>query len=671
MNARRNKLLSAIKNAERHVNSNDKLGSLSKHQDDHSKVQPRSKLARMTGKTDLTLNRKPLLARVGVKNRPTYDLLADGVLGQESENYQPKISVRDSNNDVSTLVAQRLKNLRERTLNKISSDANMSENTFFGFESDGTPIWSSVVSGAREIDDKQHYLSEKPASTTHHHSTQIPVVVNWPKELLFSTHNTFKTWCTVSENKRATQLAEQVVDFTQQSLNPLIIVGDSGTGKSHLLNAIGQSILIRADKTVFIIRGEELPNVLSNNLSWTDVFAHASVLLIDDIDEHFADDDVMNQIGKMVDTALNLNVHVVVTCTNSVDNWPASKIWDLLRSGVRTVLNPVGAGSLLLYARRLAMQKSIVLSDEQLALLVTSGELGWRNTKNAMDKVESAITHGAQLVDSIDVYKVINDIQSDEEEVAAELASESVEDIATRLINSVVDVVYSDNHLGGIEINSELPELSDDYEPPELDIAALSEAETDFVQSHIRTTLDDLTPEAPSVIDINDRDKHLVAKMTRIIQKDHTLAADILTELDVGIDNKIDQSNQAISAETGQLVDLEARLLDLANRTSDASMEGLIGIADELRALEHELVSIDPNRGELPEFLEDDITDTLESFVPEGEWDINESQVSVDDLLIDESVKIPIEGVLEPHPEGVKQTSTLTPVANVLSGEEE
>ena len=671
MNARRNKLLSAIKNAERHVNSKDKSGSLSKHQDSRSQVQPRSKLARMTGKTELALNRKPLLARVGVKNRPTYDLLADGVLGQESENYQPKISVGDSNNDVSTLVAQRLKNLRERTLNKISSDANMSENTFFGFESDGTPIWSSVVSGAREIDDKQHHLSEPPASITHHHSTHIPVVVDWPKELPFSTHNTFKTWCTVSENKRATQLAEQVVDFTQQSLNPLIIIGDSGTGKSHLLNAIGQSILLRADQTVFFVRGKELPKELSNNLSWTDVFAHASVLLIDDIDEHLVDDDVMNHIGRMVDTALNLNIHVVVTCTNSVDNWPASKIWDLLRSGVKTMLNPVGAGSLLLYARRLAMQKSIVLSDEQLALLVTSGEVGWRNTKNAMDKVESAINHGAQLIDSIDVYKLINDIQSDEEEVAAELASESVEDIATRLINSVVDVVYSDNHLGGIEINSELPELSDDYEPPELDIAALSEVETDFVESHIRTTLDDLTPEAPSVIDINDRDKHLVAKMTRIIQKDHTLAADILTELDVGIDNKIDQSNQTISAETEQLVDLEARLLDLANRTSDASMEGLIGIADELRALEHELVTIDPNRGELPEFLDDDITDTLESFVPDGEWDVNESQVSVDDLLIDESVKIPIEGFLEPHPEGVKQTSTLTPVAVVLSGEEE
>jgi energy-coupling factor transporter ATP-binding protein EcfA2 len=475
----------------------------------------------------------------------------------------------------------------------------------------------------------------------------------------------------VSENKRATQLAEQVVDYTQETLNPLIIIGDSGTGKSHLLNAIGQSIMGRSDHSIYFIRGDELSKVLSQDHSWTDVFAQSSLLLIDDIDQSLENIDVSNALGAMIDAALNMNVHVVISSQSSPDSWPASKLWNLLRSGVKTIINPVGAGSLMLYARRLAIQKSIILNDEQLAVIVTSGDIGWRSTKNAVDKIESAVNSGIQLIDSIDVYKLMNDIQSDGEETVTVLQTESVEDIANRLISSVVDVVYSDQKFGGIEINSTLPELTDDYQPPEFDVKSLEQSQRDFVQSHIDTTLDDLTPEAPSIIDVNDRDKHLIAKMTRIIDKDHSIAADILTDLDMGIDAKLTKSNELISDDTELLVDLEGKLLNLAERTSNASIEGLIGIADELRALEHELVAIDTDRAELPEFIEDEGEDRLDSFVPDSDWNINSSEVSADDLIEGESTIIPIQGVLEPHPEGALRSSTVTPVGAVLSGEEE
>ena len=355
---------------------------------------------------------------------------------------------------------------------------------------------------------------------------------------------------------------------------------------------------------------------------------------------------------------------------SSPDSWPASKLWDLLRSGVKTIINPVGAGSLLLYARRLAMQKSIVLNDEQLALIVTSGNVGWRSTKNAIDKVEASMISGIQVVDSIDVYKIMNDIQSDDEETVTELETESVEDIANRLISSVVDVVYSDQELGGIEIKTTLPELSDDYQPPELDIKSLDNSNRDFVQSHIDSTLEDLTPEAPSVIDVNDRDKHLIAKMSRIIEKDHSIAADILTELDMGIDDKLAKSNDSISNDTELLIDLESKLLSLADRTSNASIEGLIGIADELRALEHELVAIDAERAELPKFIEDEHDDRLDSYLPDSDWNVDGSQISATDLIGDESTITPIQGILQPHPEGVYRTSTVTPVGTVLSEEE-
>ena len=41
-----------------------------------------------------------------------------------------------------------------------------------------------------------------------------------------------------------------------------------------------------------------------------------------------------------------------------------------------------------------------------------------------------------------------------------EIVRERVEDIAQRLISNAVDVVYSDNEIGGIELSSELPVLT-------------------------------------------------------------------------------------------------------------------------------------------------------------------------------------------------------------------
>ena len=57
------------------------------------------------------------------------------------------------------------------------------------------------------------------------------------------------------------------------------------------------------------------------------------------------------------------------------------------------------------------------------------------------------------MLDASDVYKILHDIEPELASTDILQASESVEDVASRLINSVVDVVYSDQQLGGIEFN--------------------------------------------------------------------------------------------------------------------------------------------------------------------------------------------------------------------------
>ena len=665
MNIRRNQLLAAINSAKLHVNNPTSVKPENSNISGENVRPSSSKMARLIGKPSSKGERKSLLTRVGVRNRPTYDLIADGVLGKNTDKYQPKLSIAESAVETNKSVSERIKDLRNRTLRKMSEEDKSVADGFFGFENDGTPIWSSVVTSERKL--TARVFDPPQEQSSHHHSIHIPSSYDWPKSLGLNNHNTFKTWFTVSENKRATQLAEQVIDNPQEGLNPLIFVGESDTGKTHLLQAIGQAALLTCNQDVYTIHRDELNKVLSFEHSWSDVFAHASMLIIDDIDAVAGDEAIANILGNVINTALNMNVHVIVSSQSMPDDWPASRLWDILRSGVKTILSQPGAGSLMSYARNLAVNKSVVLTDEQLALIVTHGEMGWRATKNSLTKAENAINNGEELLDNSDVYNLLNDIQSESMTVENLMISESVEDVADRLIKSVVDVVYSEQQLGGIEFNTTLPELSDDYEAPELLTDPLIKSDTELIESQLQSKLDDITPVAPSVIDVNDQDKHLVAKMTRIMERDHAKAAEILTDIDMGIDEQLSRSNYQIASETDILVNLEAKLLNLAERTAGASVEGLIEIADELRSLEHDLITAGANNLDIYQGT----NHGLDSYVPTNDWNIDDSEITAEDLGTESSMMIPIEGVLEPHPEGVIRTATLTPVTNITGGEEE
>jgi len=166
----------------------------------------------------------------------------------------------------------------------------------------------------------------------------------------------------------------------------------------------------------------------------------------------------------------------------------------------------------------------------------------------------------------------------------------------------------------------------------------------------------------------------------------------------MNIDGQFHSAEMELAENAIILEDLESKMLDLSQRASEASLEDLILIADDLRELEHKLVEIDPEREPLPEFVEaklirkpaqrrkkqrktssnilkvsSNISSILDSHEPEGEWNIDSSEVSAQDLLKpnDRNSLVVVSEILEPHPEGTISTSSLTPKSVLLPGEEE
>ena len=704
MMTRKQQLNQALENAKKHLQSlNPSEQKIAENIIAEKPIAARSKLNKILGRSSIEDTRKSrLLQRVGVSSRPTFDILADHVLGRESRTFKPSIDLNNRGEDISDIVASRIQNLRDRTLSSIEDDSLSNfhdENDYFGYVSDGTPIWKSVVNGQRRTELLSNKELERDVSLlAHHHSVHLPKEFDWPKKLDFESHNTFKQWVTVVENRRATQLAEGVIDSTGNGLNPLLITGPRETGRSHLIHAISQAVLQRHEGHVFLISGIELENLAVIPEGWQDSLIDCRLLAIDDVD-FIAENKIMaNAVGKMIDYALNLNVHVVMTSSSPPKEWPASRLWDLCRGSVHASIKSPSPGSLMLFARRRSIGLNIVLDDAQLATLVTHDSPSWRSTKSNLEKVAHAILSGENIADAHDVSSLLSDIPLGAQMAHDEIVRERVEDVAQRLISSAVDVVYSDNEIGGIELTSELPSLTEDYEPPTWSDGDLSKSQIDLLERHVKTTLEDLTPEAPSVLDLHDRDKHLVAQRKRIESSDIGTAADILTEIEMNIDGQFHSAEMELAENAIILEDLESKMLDLSQRASEASLEDLILIADDLRELEHKLVEIDPEREPLPEFVEaklirkpaqrrkkqrktssnilkvsSNISSILDSHEPDGEWDIDSSKVSAQDLLkpSDSSSLIVVSETLEPHPEGTISTSSLTPKSVLLPGEEE
>ena len=101
---------------------------------------------------------------------------------------------------------------------------------------------------------------------------------------------TFETFIEGSSNKFAYSACRHVAQEPAKSYNPLFIYGNSGLGKTHLLNAIGYELKNSFDNmNVIYVKGDQFSNELIESIrtgttpAFREKYRKADALLIDDI----------------------------------------------------------------------------------------------------------------------------------------------------------------------------------------------------------------------------------------------------------------------------------------------------------------------------------------------------------------------------------------------------
>ena len=533
---------------------------------DNTSTQPAlSKLNTLRGvKEAIDTREGNLLSRTGVKTRPTFDIVADQILG-EPTSWKPSIDLDEGENSLSQIAAKRIGEMRERQEIEEGEEELLGES--FGMLKDGRPIWAEV------LDTQRGYST----NFTDYGMKDLAFRPLWPPVQKLSDHNTWKSWHVVEENSRASMACEKVIEKPGITMNPLLILGDTGCGKSHILSASVQAMIRRQDGNVHLLSTSAMRGWESLPDGWQDAVAHANLIAIDDL--HLADERIATELGMMIDYALNMGVQVIATSRVDSNEWPARRLWEVMRSATSVWIRKPSSASLITHLRRNAGGRALLLDDAMIARIVKHGGGDWRSTDAAFEKVALAVESGERIISGEDVTSILEEAPQEMTEVELFTEREDLEEIASRVISETLDHVYTGRDVAGVELNVPVPELSDDWEVPELTIEEKDEL-------HEVLTSRNLIPHVTTTLTVDESDEFLVHRDDNLDALDQVRVAETTSSIDSITDQMFERMSNEHIEQSKKLAELEQEMFDLADRSRDASVEELIEIADRVGEIE-------------------------------------------------------------------------------------
>ena len=533
---------------------------------DNASPQPAlSKLNTLRGvKEAIDTREGNLLSRTGVKTRPTFDIVADQILG-EPTSWKPSIDLEEGDTSLSQIAAKRIGEMRDRQEIEEGDEELLGES--FGLLKDGRPIWAEV------LDTQRGYST----NFTDYGMKDLAFRPLWPPVQKLSDHKTWKSWHVVEENSRASMACEKVIGKPGITMNPLLILGDTGCGKSHILSASVQAMIRRQDGNVHLLSTSAMRGWESLPDGWQDAVAHANLIAIDDL--HLADERIATELGMMIDYALNMGVQVIATSRVDSNEWPARRLWEVMRSATSVWIRKPSSSSLITHLRRNAGGRALLLDDAMIARIVKHGGGDWRSTDAAFEKVALAVESGERIVSGDDVTSILEEVPQEMTEVELFTEREDLEEIASRVISDTLDHVYTGRDVAGVELNVPIPELSDDWEVPELTIEEKDEL-------HEVLTSTNLTPHVTTTLTVDESDEFLVHRDDNLDSLDQVRVAETTSSIDSITDQMFERMSNEHLEQSNKLAELEQEMFELAERSRDASVEELIEIADRVGEIE-------------------------------------------------------------------------------------
>ena len=478
----------------------------------------------------------------------------------------------------------------------VSDDSEEPVDEIIGLGEGGRPIWEEVLAVGRTDEPEQRL---DPLTSD-----------GWPPAFLRVDHLTFRQWVTLPENRAATHAIEAVLDAPATRMNPLVLTGPDGSGKSHLLHAAATSMQ-RRDPTRLVRRvdGSVLSSSVEVPKGWSEHLPDTGLLIVDDLDAIEGREDLIDDLGAAMDWALNLGVQIIITAVLwDEEHLGHGRMRRITRGAVPIELMTLSRSSIILLLRRRAMLRRVLISDRHLEAVVHWAEGELNPAIAAFDRLSQIIDAGHILQDERDVIDALEgrlerQVARPRESIAADKEADDILDASLARANTERLEVELVDLEGGTEEMETVDLWPEDADAAAADIVA--EILTDDEDERYRRT--------------QVADPRLGELRRRRIDREHWGGKGAL---DAEVERRLNVHEEASLATTDADSTLRLGLENIAygvgRATNQDNLDGLGKNLDDLSSDAERLIQED-----------------IDEWTPEGEWNIHETDVQVDDLLDD------------------------------------
>lgn len=219
---------------------------------------------------------------------------------------------------------------------------------------------------------------------------------NLPKKTNVRVNYTFDNFVEGKSNQLARAAASQVADNPGAAYNPLFIYGGTGLGKTHLLHAVGNGILLnKPNAKIAYMHSErfvqDMVRALQNNAmeKFKQYYRSVDALLIDDIQFFAGKERTQEEFFHTFNALLEGNQQIILTS----DRYPKEidGVDDRLKSrfgwGLTLAIEPPELETRVAILKRKAQESQINLADEVAFFIAKRLRSNVRELEGALNRV--------------------------------------------------------------------------------------------------------------------------------------------------------------------------------------------------------------------------------------------------------------------------------------------
>ena len=240
-----------------------------------------------------------------------------------------------------------------------------------------------------------------------------------PQEELLSDEDTFDSFIVGASNKFAYAAANAVANDPGGKYNPLFIHGNSGLGKTHLLNAIAHQIkLTHPEANIVYTKGESFTNELVKyiGLKSTEAFhekyRNADILLVDDVQFIAGKDSTQEEFFHTFNALYQAGNQIVLTSDRPPKE--ISTLEDRLRNrfewGLMADIQSPDLETRMAIIKRNAEVLKFEISDDIVQYIAEKLKNNIRQLEGAVKKMQAFVTMQGMPVNIMTAQTAIRDI---------------------------------------------------------------------------------------------------------------------------------------------------------------------------------------------------------------------------------------------------------------------